>query len=128
MVAPVIPGLTDAELPAILQAAADAGARSASYVLLRLPLSVEPIFLDWLKQHRPNEKPRVESRLRSCRDGELSESKFGRRMRGSGEIATQIAQTFRVFSRRFGLDGGAPKLSTEHFRPPASSSGQLRLF
>ncbi len=128
MVAPVIPGLTDSELPAILQAAADAGARSASYTVLRLPLAVEPIFLDWLEQHRPDEKPRVESRLRSCRGGELSESKFGQRMRGSGEIATQINQTFRVFSRRFGLDGGHPKLSTEHFRPPKSSSGQMRLF
>jgi len=128
MVAPVIPGLTDSELPAILKAAADAGARSASYTLLRLPLAVEPIFLDWLEQNRPQEKPRVESRLRSCRGGELSESTSGQRMRGSGEIATQIAQAFRIFSRKFGLDRQYPALSTEHFRPPKSSSGQLRLF
>ena len=128
MVAPVIPGLTDSEMPAILQATADAGARSASYVLLRLPLAVEPIFLDWLERNRPAEKPRVESRLRSCRGGELSESGFGQRMRGSGEIATQIAQTFRVFSRKFGLNRQHPELSTEHFRPPKTSNGQMRLF
>ncbi len=128
MVAPVIPGLTDSEVPAILQAAAEAGARSASYTLLRLPLAVEPIFLDWLERNRPDEKPRVESRLRSCRGGELSESGFGQRMSGSGEIASQIAQTFRVFTRKFGLDRQYPELNTQHFRPPKSSSGQLRLF
>ncbi|MBI1314042.1 PA0069 family radical SAM protein [bacterium] len=128
MVAPVIPGLTDSEMPVILQAAAEAGASSAAYTLLRLPLAVEPIFLEWLDRHRPDEKPRIESRLRACRGGELSESTFGQRMRGSGEIATQIAQTFRIFSRKFALDRERPELSTEHFRPPKPSNGQLRLF
>lgn len=128
MVAPIVPGLTDSEIPAILEAAADAGATSAGYILLRLPLNVRPVFLEWLERERPLEKDRVLSRVRACRDGQLNDSQFGSRMRGSGELAKQIRQTFQVFSRRYGLDNKQPPLSTEHFRPPTSSSGQLRLF
>jgi len=128
MVTPIVPGLTDSEIPAILEAAADAGATSAGYILLRLPLNVRPVFLEWLERERPLEKDRVLSRVRACRDGQLNDSQFGSRMRGSGEIAKQIRQTFQVFSRRYGLDKEQPPLSTEHFRPPTSSSGQLRLF
>lgn len=128
LVAPVIPGLNDSEIPAILKAAADVGASSAGYILLRLPLNVRPVFLEWLERARPLEKDRVMSRLRACRDGQLNDSNFGSRMRGSGEIANQLRQTFEVFAHKYGLDKKQPPLSTKHFRHPTSSSGQLRLF
>ena len=92
MVAPIIPGLHDSEVPAILEAAADAGARSASHVLLRLPLSVRPVFVDWLERTQPLKKERIESRIRSTRDGNLNDSEFGRRMRGQGSYADQISE------------------------------------
>lgn len=128
MAAPMIPGLNDHELPAILEAAADAGATTASYILLRLPLAVKPIFLEWLARTNPSRAERVISRIRSVRDGHLSNSTFGTRMRGTGEIADQIANTFHVFARKYGLDRPIPPLSTEHFQPPQPKSGQLRLF
>jgi DNA repair photolyase len=128
MVSPVIPGLTDSEMPRILEAAADAGACWSSYILLRLPLTVRAIFLDWLERTQPSKKDRIESRIRSTRGGNLSDSKFGQRMRGQGEIADQINQTFKIFSKRLGLDQTMSALDTSRFRRPTPSSGQLRLF
>jgi len=128
MVAPVIPGLNDSEIPKLLEAAAEAGAKSAGYILLRLPLTVRPVFLEWLEQHEPTRMSRVESYVRSTRDGRLNETGFGRRMRGSGPIADQIKKTFEVFSRRYGLDEKPKPLDTSQFRPPRDSSGQRRLF
>lgn len=128
MVAPVVPGLNDSEIPAVLREAAAAGAGSAAYVLLRLPLTVQPVFLEWLARTEPMRAARVESLIRSARGGKLNDAQFGRRMRGSGELAGQIGQTFRVFARKYGLDGGLPPLDTSQFRPPRPSSGQLRLF
>src|SRR5690606_24316366 len=104
MVAPIVPGLTDTETPAILNAAADAGARNAGYVLLRLPLAVNPVFLDWLRRTQPTKADRVESLIRSTRAGGLNDATFSRRMRGTGAIADQIQQTFAVFTRKLGLD------------------------
>lgn len=128
MTAPIIPGLNDSEIPALLEAASQAGAKSAGFQLLRLPLTVRPVFLEWLHRERPAEAERVESRIRSTRDGELSASEFGKRMSGTGEMAGQIRQTFEVFSRKFGLTRKPDPLDTSQFRPPNSSSGQLRLF
>lgn len=128
MVAPIIPGLNDSEIPSILQAAGDAGAQSAAFVLLRLPWSVRPVFLDWLQRTRPTAKPRVESRIRSTRSGKLNETQFGSRMRGSGQIAEQIESTFRVFTKKYGLSQPLSPLDSSQFRPPKPSSGQLRLF
>jgi DNA repair photolyase len=128
MVSPVIPGLNDSEVPAILQAAAEAGACSASYILLRLPLTVRPVFLDWLERTQPLKKDRIESRIRSTRDGNLTDSKFGKRMRGTGEIAGQINQTFKLFAKRYGLDQRLPPLDVTKFHPPPTRSGQMRLF
>lgn len=128
MTAPIIPGLNDIEIPRLLEAAADAGADAAAYVLLRLPLTVRPVFEEWLQRERPGEAERVESRIRACRDGEMNNSQWGERMRGSGPIADQINQTFKVFSKRYGLDGVSPPLDVSKFRPPRSTSGQLRLF
>ncbi len=128
MVAPVIPGLNDSEMPAILQAAKEAGAVGANYILLRLPLTVRPVFLDWLAKAVPTKKDKVESLLRATRGGELNDSQFGRRQRGEGQIAEQIAQTFRVFATRLDLGRKLPPLETQFFRPPPPRSGQLRLF
>jgi DNA repair photolyase len=128
MIAPVIPGLTDHEIPEILQKARQAGACSAGYILLRLPLSVEPVFLEWLRRAQPGRAEKVESRIRSTRGGRLYEGGFGVRMRGRGPIADQIRDTFRMFARKYELDGDRTRLSTEHFRRPTPSSGQGWLF
>jgi DNA repair photolyase len=89
---------------------------------------VRPIFEDWLARQRPQDRERVESRIQSCRDGKMTDSDFGSRQRGTGEVADQISQTFRVFAAKHGLDRGIDQLETAGFRPPKSSSGQLRLF
>jgi DNA repair photolyase len=128
LAAPVIPGLNDSEIPAVLKAAADHGASSASYVLLRLPLTVKPVFLEWLERTQPLKKDRVESRIRSTRDGGLNDSQFGTRMKGTGEIADQIKQTFQLFARRYGLDKKMLALDCSKFERPKPTSGQLRLF
>ena len=128
MVAPIIPGLTDHEVPAILQAAREAGASTAGYVLLRLPLSVVPVFRHWLAANYPDKQARVEAFIRSTRGGHLYDSRFGARMRGGGNYAEQIAQNFRVFARKAGLDGRLPELDRAQFRPPRQPSGQQTLF
>ena len=128
MVAPVIPGLNDNEVPAILKAAKEAGAISASYVLLRLPLTVEPVFLEWLERTQPDRQERILNRIRQTREGQLNDSAFGSRMRGSGQIADQIRNLFKVFCRKFLLDQPLPTLNCELFKPPTSSNGQMRLF
>lgn len=128
MVAPVIPGLNASEIPGILKAAKDHGAESASYILLRLPLTVRPVFLEWLERTQPTKKERVESRIRSTRNGGLNSAQFGTRMKGTGEIADQIKQTFRLFARRFGLSQRLSLLDCSKFQRPKPTSGQLRLF
>jgi DNA repair photolyase len=128
LVAPIIPGLNDAEIPAILKAAHEAGAKSAGYVLLRLPLTVEPVFLEWLERTQPLRAERVKQHIRRTRGGKLSDSRWGRRMVGSGQIAEQIKKMFRVFLKKHGLDAGLPPLDVTQFRPPTLPSGQLRLF
>jgi len=128
MVAPIIPGLNDFEIPAVLQAASEAGAQGAGYTVLRLPLAVRPIFLDWLERTQPHKADKVQTLIRSTRGGELSSSKFGARMKGEGLMAEQIKQTFSVFAKRYGLDGRKAPLECGNFRPPAAPSGQRRLF
>jgi DNA repair photolyase len=128
MVAPIIPGLNDHEVPAILEAAADCGAVSANYTLIRFPYAVEPIFFDWVQTNYPDLKERIETRVRSTRDGQIKASEFGKRMSGTGVFADQIAQAFKVFSKRFGLVRRMEPMTQEHFRPPKSSSGQMTLF
>jgi DNA repair photolyase len=118
MVAPVIPGLTDHEMPAILDAAAQAGARRASYVMLRLPHAVKDVFLHWLDAHAPGKKERVVSRLMDLRGGRLYDSNFGDRMRGTGIFADQIRQLFEVSARHVGLNRTDMKLSGAQFRRP----------
>ena len=124
MVAPVIPGLNDTEIPAILQAAKEAGAQGAGYVLLRLPLTVAPVFREWLERVLPSRRDRIEGRIREARGGKLNDSEFGSRMSGKGEIAQQIGDMFRLFAKRHGLGGDLPPYDCTRFRPP----GQIWLF
>lgn len=126
MVAPVIPGLTDTELPAILAAAAQAGARTAGYVLLRLPHSVKDVFLQWLDAHAPSKKARVVARLEALRGGRLNSSDWGARLRGQGVFADQLRDLFRLAARRAGLAHDYDPLDTGHFRRP-ETGGQLTL-
>jgi DNA repair photolyase len=128
MIAPVIPGLTDQELPAILAAAKEAGAQNAGFVMVRLPWAVAPIFQAWLAEHRPLALPRIESLIRDMRGGQLYDASFGNRMRGHGAYAAGIAQTFDIFTRKLGLDQPSPDLDASQFRPPRLPGGQLPLF
>jgi DNA repair photolyase len=128
MVAPVIPGLTDHEMPAILASAASAGARHAGYVPLRLPLAVAPLFEDWLDRHAPGQKEKVLGRVREMKGGKLNEARFGARMRGQGAFAAAIDTVFRASSRRAGLNAVPLRLNCEAFRRPEVSGRQMRLF
>ncbi len=127
MVAPVIPGLTDQEIPAILAAAAEAGARAASYSLVRLPHGVREMFADWLEAHVPQRRDRVLNRIRDTRRGRLHDSCFGRRMTGDGAYADHVRQLFETTRRKHRLHDGASALSAAAFRRPPPGD-QLGLF
>lgn len=126
LIAPVIPGLNDHEVPALLAAAAEAGARRAGYVLLRLPFAVKEIFTRWLDDHEPTKKARVLDRLRQFSGGSLYRSEWGKRMTGEGIFADQLRQMFDVSGRRAGLNQEPITLATSHFRRPGGE--QLNLF
>jgi DNA repair photolyase len=129
MVAPVVPGLTDHELPRILEAAAGAGARSAGFVPLRLPHGVKELFEAWLEAHVPERKEKVLNRVREMRGGKLNDSRFGTRMRGEGVYADQLRALFHAVCRKTGLNREEVRLSTAAFRrPPAEGKGQMDLF
>lgn len=128
MVAPIIPGLNDSEIPAILEAASRAGARSAAYTLLRLPTTVQPVFMNWLSRQVPDKAAKVESFVRASRAGKLNNSSWGERHRGRGVYADQIEQTFRVFAAKHGLNGDRTPLNSAAFTPPRPTTGQLSLF
>ncbi len=128
MVAPIIPGLNDSEIPAVLAAAKDAGATSAGYTLLRLPFTVAPVFQEWLVRTQPLKARKVEGLIRETRDGALSQSKWGERMKGTGPIAEQIRKLFGVFTRKLGLNSFLPSHEFSQFRPPVNREGQMRLF
>lgn len=123
--APMIPGLTDSEAPAIAQAAASAGARFAGYVALRLPHGVKSLFEAWLERNYPEKKNKVLNRIRAIRGGKLNDPDFHSRMKGEGIFAEQMADLFRVACKKAGIHERAPRLSTEHFRRPKE---QLKLF
>jgi DNA repair photolyase len=126
-VAPIIPGLTDTELPRILEAVAEAGARRAAWVLLRLPYQIKDLFLDWLQRSvTPERAAKVESLIRQARGGKLYDATRDRH-RGRGPMVEQISQVFDVFTRRYGLNRDVRPLSSAHFRKP-DTSGQMGLF
>jgi DNA repair photolyase len=128
MLAPILPGVTDQEIPAILEAVKEAGGRGAGYVMLRLPFAVAPIFMEWLHVHRPLAAERVESLIREMRGGKLYDSRWQARMVGTSAYAEGIAKTFEVFVHKLGLDQPEPPLNTSLFRPPSMDAAQLRLF
>lgn len=128
MVAPMIPVLTAHELERIMQAAADAGARSASMIPLRLPLEVAPLFRDWLERHHPGKAAHVMAQIQAIRGGRDNDPRFGSRMRGEGPHADLLHQRFRLARRRLGLDAPAEVLDCSRFGPPPRSGDQLSLF
>ena len=122
---PVIPGLNDHEIFDILQATSDAGAITATYILLRLPHGVKLLFSEWLAAHYPNRKDRVLNQVKDTREGVLYEPSYGTRMRGIGEFADQIERMFYIAQKRFGLDRSLTPLRTDLFRVPRQ---QMSLF
>jgi DNA repair photolyase len=125
LIAPVIPGLTDHELPSIVAAVAAAGVSFVGYTMLRLPYAVAPLFEQWLERHAPEKKERVLGRIRSVRGGKLNESRFGVRMRGEGVLAEQIHALFSVACKKAGLEGRRLNLSTAAFRRPQGMQRSL---
>ncbi len=127
LVAPVIPGLTDHEIPSVLAAAKAAGAIWAGTEVLRLPLAVAPIFVQWLERAIPEKRDKIPGRLRAMRGGRLNDARFGKRMRGEGFFADQISQMFDVACRKLGFPEDGPELSTAAFRRPEGAQLALGL-
>jgi DNA repair photolyase len=127
LVAPVIPGLNDHEIPAILSAARAAGAQDAGYVLLRLPHGVKEIFSEWLAKHLPGSQNKILDRIRATRGGALNDPRFGSRMRGEGAEAQAIQRLFEVATVREGFSKASMTLSTSHFRNPCGEQLEFGL-
>lgn len=121
MIGPVLPGLTEHEIPAILKAVSEAGAISAHYTMLRLPYGVKDLFQSWVKRHYPDRAEKILNRIREMRNGKLYDSEYGTRMRGVGVHADQIATMFALYKKKYGLNKPRP-LSTAHFRRDARSA------
>ncbi|WP_018467095.1 PA0069 family radical SAM protein [Calidithermus timidus] len=125
MTAPIIPGLNDHEIPALIREAAQAGARWAAYTVVHLPYGLKELFTDWLSRHYPERKEKVLGRIRAMRGGQLNDPRFGYRMTGEGVFADQIRQLFRAACRKAGLPKPAYRLTTEHFRVPGVHQPRL---
>ena len=128
MVAPVVPALTDHELEAILAQAAEAGAIAASWIMLRLPLEVSPLFQEWLAKHYPDRAQRVMGRVRELHNGRDYDPEWGRRLTGHGVFADMVANRFSISARRLGLATKLPPLRTDLFKRPVRVGDQLSLF
>jgi len=129
LVSPLIPGLTDTDMERIVALAAEAGARRAGMLLIRLPREIKDLFSEWLRLHYPQRADKVLSLIRQCRAGRLNDPNFGTRMSGTGPVAELLQQRFRLALRRHGLDWhDGCHLATEHFRPPPLSGDQMSLF
>ena len=128
LVAPVIPALNDSEIERILDAAAHAGAKEASYVLLRLPLEVRDLFREWLMANYPDRYRHVFTLIREMRQGRDYDSQWGTRMKGTGPMAWMIGRRFEVACAKLGLNKKRTKLTLDHFAKPAGAGQQLNLF
>jgi DNA repair photolyase len=128
MVAPVIPALNDSEIERILDAAAHAGAKEASYVLLRLPLEVRDLFREWLMANYPDRYRHVFTLIRDMRGGRDYDSQWGTRMKGTGPMAWMIGRRFEIACEKLGLNKRRAKLTTDHFEKPKGGGQQLSLF
>jgi DNA repair photolyase len=127
MVAPIIPGLNDEEIESILARAADAGVSEAGYVMLRLPLELKDLFVEWLNEHVPDRARRVLSLVRQMRGGKDYDAAWGRRQRGTGPLAWSIGRRFEIATARLKLNSEKLRLRTDLFEPPVPQGGQLRL-
>jgi DNA repair photolyase len=127
MMAPVIPGLNDAEMERILERAAVAGVQEAGYVLLRLPLEIGDLFVEWLRANCPDRANRVLSLMRQTRSGKIYDAKWGERMEGDGPYAWMIGRRFEMAAERLGLNRDKGELRTDLFTLPARPGQQLRL-
>ncbi|HVR83299.1 MAG TPA: radical SAM protein, partial [Planctomycetota bacterium] len=125
-VAPIVPGLTDSEVPAILKAAARAGATFAGHTIVRLPHAVKELFSQWLSDHYPDRRDKVLHRIREVRGGGLSDPRFGSRMTGEGVYAEQISALFELARKKAGIPAERAELSAAAFRIPPGP--QLTLF
>ena len=128
MAAPMIPGLNDHELEAILGQAAAAGAVTAGYILIRLPLEIADLFTEWLETHAPDRAKRVMGLIRETRGGKTYQSGFGRRMRGTGAYAELLTRRFELAVDRLGFNERRLELDTSRFTPPPATGDQLELF
>jgi DNA repair photolyase len=128
MVAPIIPAINDADIERILDAAAMAGVTGAGYVLLRLPLEVRDLFVEWLNANFPDRAGHVMKLIRDMRGGRDYDSAFGKRMKGTGPYAWMIGRRFESACEKLGLNKERVTLTTEHFRPPHPRTEQLSLF
>jgi len=129
MYAPVVPAINDHELEAVLDAAASAGAKTAGYVLLRLPGEVRDLFFEWLDLHFPDRAQKVRHRIRELRGGRDNDPRFGHRMRGQGPWAELLRRRFEAACRKHGyVSGRSEPLSTLLFRPPNRTPGQMELW
>lgn len=127
LLAPVIPGLNEHEIPRLLSAAAAAGARFAALQMLRLPGAVAPLFVEWLERHFPDRRDKVLGRIRALRGGRLNDPRFGTRMTGEGPGAAQVQRLFEVACRRAGISRDWPELSTAAFRRPGGMQLEMPL-
>lgn len=127
LVAPIVPGLNDREIPSVLEAAKAAGATEAGFTMLRLPYGVKDVFQEWLKLNFPEKLDRIVGTVRAVRGGKLNVSDFGSRMRGEGPYAEQVHQMFHVFRERLGYGARHRGLRTEHFRRPGETQLTLGL-
>ncbi|MEX2128413.1 MAG: PA0069 family radical SAM protein [Xanthobacteraceae bacterium] len=128
MVAPIIPAINDSEIERILDAAANAGATEAGYVMLRLPLEIKDLFREWLGEHFPDKSKHVISLVRDLHGGKDYDATFGKRQTGTGPYAWSVGRRFELACRRLGLNRRRRRLTTALFRPPARKGNQLDLF
>ncbi|WP_315834564.1 PA0069 family radical SAM protein [Bradyrhizobium prioriisuperbiae] len=128
MVAPIIPALNDSEIERIIDAAAHAGVKEASYVLLRLPLEVRDLFREWLMANYPDRYRHIFTLIRDMRDGRDYDSQWGTRMKGTGPMAWMIGRRFEIACAKVGMNKRRAKLTTDHFARPKRGGQQLGLF
>ncbi|CAN0593843.1 unnamed protein product, partial [Laminaria digitata] len=128
MAAPMIPVLTDPELEAILEAAQDAGAHMAGYVLLRLPLEIKDLFREWLDAHAPLKADHVMNAVKGAGGGQIYDPTYGVRQRGTGVYADLLLQRFEKACKRLGLNERGYRLDRTQFRPPPRAGDQMGLF
>lgn len=127
-VAPIIPGLNDSEIPAILEAAKDAGAMFAGYTVVRLPFSVKEVFAAWLEQHYQGMREKILNRIEETQGRTLSHPEFGKRLKGVGVWSEQIQQIFKISLKRAGLIHRRVEVTAANFRRPREIGGQMELF